>query len=1156
METVWLVLGIVILALTLLDVFLTALNYDESGFIAGPLAAGQWRLLRRATRRMSRRWRPLALRQVTGLQIMVTVVAWLFGVILGFGLIYYGQMSRTAFSVSGTGAGLDLFNALYFSAAQLSTVGGSSLTAETNVLRFLSIAETLSGVVLVSLILTFLLGVYDVVRDLRALSAQFFSAERGAGSPVASLAPYFQQGQPTGLDGHLDGIASSFSSYTDGLRLHHAAYYFQSGRDQFALPYAIRMLGGTLGALRWGLPSGHPATLLPGLVPLSFQFLEFGEYLQKRVRWASHDVPEVVSAAEFAQLVRPGNRHRRQNEWVARFVDLAQDMAELAAIEPLDDLDDAYRRYCAWLPFAYRAQQVTLAVSQDLDYQPIIVTDKPVSILHSDDALALATLEQDVPEPLVGASPAGRPAGRSRLARWSTFVDQHLSLVDPGYARLRSAGRAVLAAGAAVVSLYFLFEATGRSGIQPAMFGGFVAMLSTGISVDRTIRARKVTSVLLIVPLTLVVVLGALVSDSPAWTAVLVVGVATVGVWVGRFGPRWAALGQVTFMTYYFALILRLHLTDVVMYVAAALLGIAWAWILNYVLLPERPRKVLRSGIDAFGRRLVTAMDSLIDAVSWARWDPDVRKRVALDMRDVHRGAAFLTGQLTGDATATGVDPARSAELRLHLFDTELAAVNLMSAARNVTGTAVPLELRGRLAGRIELLQAHLAEIAERPVDGSGPAPASRLAPWHSDQPPADWPRAARVLYKSTNELYRAADVLRTAEAGALDPDVQALATAAAPDSPVDDAELDELLPGPAAPSGGSKQLSPTARRAVQAGVATGAALGLGEAVSTTHQYWATLAAYQVLGGSDGETFVKGAQRVAGTVVGAAVGFGVAIFTGADPAVIVPLLAVAVFASTYYRPVSPAVSNFWTTMIFALLYEFLGRLTTLALEIRVLETLFGAAVALLVAWLVLPTHTRSKLDKDIRTLLRDIETVMVACLSELEGGTKISSKAVERRLLVINQDVRQINATAAPLRRTPGAFEVGGIEGQLTALWSLTYYTRHLARAVTRLHEATTTLSPQDWATLRHTTSTNISALREALEGRVPATVTQDLGTEEDLAPEQDAAGSARDTAGPARAQDLVLREVERINQTLVVLIETYAPGATGKDVAMDTAPL
>ncbi|GAA1399886.1 FUSC family protein [Oerskovia paurometabola] len=1155
METVWLVLGIVILALTLLDVFLTALNYDESGFIAGPLAAGQWRLLRRVTRRMSRRWRPLALRQVTGLQIMVTVVAWLFGVILGFGLIYYGQMTKTAFSVSGTGASLDFFNAMYFSAAQLSTVGGSSLTAETDVLRFLSIAETLTGVVLVSLILTFLLGVYDVIRDLRALSAQFFSAERGAGSPVASLAPFFQQGEPSGLDGHVDGIADSFSSYTDGLRLHHAAYYFQSGRDQFALPYAIRMLGGTLGALRWGLPAGHPATATPGLVPLTFQFLEFGEYLQKRLRWTSHAVPEVVSSDEFAGLARSGHHRGRQDEWVARFVELDRDMADLAGIEPLTDLDDAYRRYTQWLPFAYRAQQITFAVSRDLDYQPIIVTDKPVSILHTDDALVLRFLEEDVPGPVVGpgAGPVADPSepaersARSRISRWETFVDQHVSLVDPGYARLRGAGRAVLAASAAVVSLYVLFEATGRDGLQPAMFGGFVAMLSTGISVDKTQRGRKVTSILLIAPVSLVVVLGALVSRSPVWTAVLVVAVAGLGVWVGRFGPRWAALGQVTFVAYYFALILRLHLTEVLLYITAAALGVVWAWVLNYVILPERPLKVLRGGIDGFGRRLVTSMDALVDAVSWARWDPDIVKRVRLDMRELHRGAAFLAGQLTGGENATGIEPARSAEVRLHLFDTELAAVNLMTAARNVTGTAIPLELRGRLAGRIELLQAHLAEIAARPVDGSPPAaPATQLAPWQGDRPPAEWPQAARLLYQACTELYRAADVLRTAEVSSLDPDAPPLATVDPDGTQDDEAALDELVAPSAPPQDGKVPMSPVTKRAVQAAVATGAALGIGEAVSTTHQYWATISAYQVLGGTDGETFVKGAQRIAGTVLGAAVGFGVAIWTGADPAIVLPLIAVAIFASRYYQQVSPAVSSFWMTMFFALLYEFLGRLTTLAVEVRILETLFGAAVALAVAWFVFPTRTRTKLNKDVATLLRDVEIVITAGLERLAGGTKISRKAIEKHLLVITQDVRRVNATAAPLRRAAGALEVGGIEGRLTAVWSLTYYTRHLARAVERMIEAGADVSSEDWDRLRRTTSANISALRAVLADRLPGTVEENL----DFGSEYDPTGP------PTRPQDVVLRQVERINQTLVVLIESIAPGATGKGEEAASAPL
>lgn len=98
-------------------------------------------------------------------------------------------------------------------------------------LRALSILETLSGVVLVTLALTFLLGVYQVVRDLSALCSKLLGGERVAGGPVspsvAGLAPYFPQGRATGVDAHLQGLHDNFSSYIDGLRLHHVAYYFQ-----------------------------------------------------------------------------------------------------------------------------------------------------------------------------------------------------------------------------------------------------------------------------------------------------------------------------------------------------------------------------------------------------------------------------------------------------------------------------------------------------------------------------------------------------------------------------------------------------------------------------------------------------------------------------------------------------------------------------------------------------------------------------------------------------------------------------------------------------------------------------------------------------------------------------------------------------------------
>jgi hypothetical protein len=248
MREIWVILGVVILLVALVDVFLVVLNYDESGFLATRLCRLQWYCLRSVTRRLSRRWRPFALRQVTGLNILLSVTIWLGLVVLGFGFIYYGLMVGANFEYDGRGVAAGLFSALYLSAAQLSTVGTSQINAQSDLLRTLTIAETLTAPLLITLILTFLLGVYQVIRDLRTLSSNFSDAEQGVGDPLTNLAPYFPDGQ--GLDGYLQAINDSFWSYADGLRMHHVAYFFQSGRDQFSLPYVLYTFGETLAALR------------------------------------------------------------------------------------------------------------------------------------------------------------------------------------------------------------------------------------------------------------------------------------------------------------------------------------------------------------------------------------------------------------------------------------------------------------------------------------------------------------------------------------------------------------------------------------------------------------------------------------------------------------------------------------------------------------------------------------------------------------------------------------------------------------------------------------------------------------------------------------------------------------------------------------------
>jgi hypothetical protein len=369
MHQFWIILGTAVLIVAFADIFLVVLNYDETGFLATRLCRLQWYCLRSVTRHLSRRWRPFALRQVTGLNVLLSVTVWLGCVIVGFGFIYYGLMVGENFEYEGRGVGAGLFSAMYLSAAQLSTVGTSQINAQTDLLRALTIAETLSAPLLITLILTFLLGVYQVIRDLRTLSSNFSDAEHGAGEPLVNLQAYFPEAR--GLEGYLQGISDSFWSYADGLRMHHVAYFFQSGRDQFSLPYVLHMFGGILAALRWGLPTGNSVAKEPLLVRLSSQFERFVEYLHEQLGWTG-TVSEPISFEDFAAAHR--GTAQSPDIWVRRFLHMTSEMTRLSKLAATEDSQEVYARYRQWLPFVHRAAQATLTVSLDLDYQPMLRT--------------------------------------------------------------------------------------------------------------------------------------------------------------------------------------------------------------------------------------------------------------------------------------------------------------------------------------------------------------------------------------------------------------------------------------------------------------------------------------------------------------------------------------------------------------------------------------------------------------------------------------------------------------------------------------------------------------------------------------------------------------------------------------------------------------
>ncbi|KRA23018.1 hypothetical protein ASD65_00215 [Microbacterium sp. Root61] len=1162
MDAVWVGLGIAVLGLTLLDVFLTALNYDEAGFFAGRLASWQWSLIRQITRRLSRRWRPVVLRQVTGLQIMVTVLAWIGGVILGFGLIYLGLMQGKSFLYDGVHA--DLFGAIYFSAAQLATVGTSQLTPNTDVLRVLSIAETLTGVVLVSLILTFLLGIYDVISSLRSLSSQFFSAGRGVGEPIASLKPYFPEGRSRGLDGHLDSISDSFGSYTDGVRLHHAAYYFQSGRDTFSLPYSVRMLSGVIAGLRWGLPASNPVTQEPTLLPLTEQFDKFQAYMHPLLNWKSTDVPEALSRADFDRLIEAdrklhGSMNRRRaakladagDPWVTRFAGVNRDMGELVQEAPFVDLEEAYARYLQWLPFAYHARQFTIAVSKDLDYQPVYSNGTD----QVEDAV------------LIPPSPKKLPS------RIRSFFHRRMTLIDPGLSRAIDALRVLGAAIFTVVVVVGVgFAATGSAPMQIAIFGGMITMFAASAAGAGRGRSGwgRFAGVVVIIPVLAAIGLDAIVPAGPLISAIVLVLLAFVGMILAGFGPMWGGFGQLAFVTFYFILLLRLSPREWLLYALTATLSVIVAVLIQAIPNRNAHARVVVGGVNALELRIARVMDPLIDTVSAARWDPDLRRRVHAELKQLHHAASFLSGQLVEPDSELGLTPGQLDALRMRVFDVELAVVNLATAARSATGLRVPVPIRALLAGELEHVQKHVREYPERPTwatsgDDSSAAVHPALA---FRDPPVDWPPQARQVHRALYELVTATDALHTAGSAELGSNVTATddqeepadataawgappaadatseGTASPTDATEDPASEGEAETDAAAAAGPAGATSPTSdadaspfaaplRRAVQAALSTGLALWVGSLISTSYQYWAVMPAHQVLGETDGETYRKGTQRILATVAGATVGFGLAITVGSNPAVLLPALALTFFASTYFRAVSAPLSTFWQTMMFAMLYEYLGKLDTETIELRILETVVGAVIALVVAALILPTRTRTRLNTDTMRLVRTVKDVTERCLQRLSNDPAAAGfdrKSFAHEELQMTAQLRRVQATAAPLRRASGALDVHGIEGQLTALWALLLYTRHLIAATDALAPAENTLTADEWDQVRTVCEDDFDVLLTVLDGRLPAALQEDIPLAD------------RDDSGDSRTLEAVLSSIARIDQTLAVMIDNAQP--------------
>jgi uncharacterized membrane protein YgaE (UPF0421/DUF939 family) len=779
-----------------------------------------------------------------------------------------------------------------------------------------------------------------------------------------------------------------------------------------------------------------------------------------------------------------------------------------------------------------------------------------------------------------------------------------LVTADPGLARLRLAAIAV-ASMALAVGIIALGRATVLAGepVTIVLFAGVLAMISNLAVNETSMRRRRITTALMVLPALASTVVGALLASHRVVADVVFVAVMVAAVYVRRFGPRGFALGMGAFMPFFFTQFLQAKPAQVPALCVAVVVGLGSTLLLRGVVFSERPERTLRRLVDAFRARaheMILRVDDVLAATEDAadggstpglttggeheQVGETVLERLYRARRRLNETALLVEDELER-TPATRVWPGLGNELlALRVVDTELGLERLGVAVRRLARTgapggedadqrATPLALTALRTGLVHLGRAIERRIPHRRVlaelaDARG-AVAGLVA---------DTRRGHERVQRAAFAVRRVADSVEYAQrdaparpgepvtAGLVIPGVPRAAT---PDAVAREAAGDGIgggrpdSEGPdGAPTGTSTGhegrrdddagLLLTTRQSVQVGVGTTLAIVGGELLSGQRWYWAVIAAFVVFANTNsrGDLLSRGWGRLVGTVGGVAAGMGLAALTSGHTVLSLVLLFACVFLALYLVRISPGMLAFWITAVLALVYGLIGQFSVQTLVLRIEETLIGVVASVLAAFLVLPKGTRQAFGEAVEDFVDIADEVLGGAVDTVLGATSTPplerAREMDTKLAAVRARARPL-VVGSPRRRGRSSHRRA-----LRVLVVVDHYARSLARVAADLGATPDpgwgpTLSPALTAV-----RDNLDGLRDVVvRGRRRSDGGQVLvASAEDLVDRAEAyAARGQD---PRRRQDalVVTRLLRRIDQAVVALATDL--GAAQDEEALD----
>lgn len=246
MNVTYLVLGVLLLAVSITDLLWTTLWIEGS---AGPLTTRlmrrTWQVIRGAASGNSR------VRSLSGPFILVLSLAVWFALIwAGWTLVF--ASSESALIDTRNPGPISWSERIYFTGYTIFTLGNGDFAPRDGVWQLATALATASGMLFVTMSVTYVLSVLDAVSQKRAFANDVI----GLGMQGGEIVRTGWNGENLrNLDLPLNTVASELNSLLSNHQAYPILHYFHSAEDENSAVIAIPILDETLTVLKFGIPA-------------------------------------------------------------------------------------------------------------------------------------------------------------------------------------------------------------------------------------------------------------------------------------------------------------------------------------------------------------------------------------------------------------------------------------------------------------------------------------------------------------------------------------------------------------------------------------------------------------------------------------------------------------------------------------------------------------------------------------------------------------------------------------------------------------------------------------------------------------------------------------------------------------------------------------